>query len=231
MSKTKERTTAGQDAGVPQQFPLGGPVSPPRVAARRRRPGVIALCLTLIAGGGAAGAVLFLESGERTQVVTVVRPVPVGQRVSEQDLGKASVALDPAVKAVQASDMDNVVGKRAAVELTPGSLLSTSQVTDKSLIEAGESLVPVGLKPEQVPATTLSPGQKVQIVAVPGPDEEVEQQQPSTIPARVVKVGNPAPGTGVVVVDVAASGTDAPTLAAWVSTGNVRLLVDAQGGS
>jgi hypothetical protein len=56
LSKTKERTGAEQGAGVPPQF-AAGPVSPPRVSARRRRPAVIALCLTLIAGGGAAGAV------------------------------------------------------------------------------------------------------------------------------------------------------------------------------
>ncbi|MET7930854.1 hypothetical protein ABZT43_44730, partial [Streptomyces sp. NPDC005349] len=40
-----------------------------------------------------------------------------------------------------------------------------------------------------------------------------------------------APGTGVVVVDVATTTDDGPRLAAWVSSGNVRLVLDAPGGS
>ncbi|MGW7641747.1 SAF domain-containing protein [Streptomyces decoyicus] len=195
---------------------------------------MIALCVLLIAGGGVGGALLFLESGQRSQVLTVVRDVPVGAKVTDQDLGEASVALDPAVKAVLSADRDRIVGQRAAVALKTGSLLSASQVTDTTLLRQGEQLVPVGLKPEQVPASALSPGMAVQIVRVPGEGQvakgsgDDDQAQPVT--ARVVQVGRPAPGSGAVVVDVAAASTDAPTLAAWVSTGNVRLLVDAPGG-
>ncbi|WP_328457576.1 SAF domain-containing protein [Streptomyces sp. NBC_00386] len=166
MSKTKE-STAMADRGLPQQIGAAVPVSPPRVSARRRRPGVIALSLALIAAGGAGVAVLLLQVGHRTEVVTVVRDVQVGQVLTEQDLGKASIALDPAVKAVRVSDLDQVVGKRAAVELRPGSLLAPSQVTKDSLVKAGEQLVPIGLKPEQIPATVLVPGQRVQLVHVP----------------------------------------------------------------
>ncbi|QKV90403.1 flagellar biosynthesis protein FlgA [Streptomyces sp. NA02950] len=224
MSKTKDRSAPG--AGVPA--PVAGPVTPPRVSARRRRPGLIALAVVLITGGGAGGAVLLMESGHRTEVVTVVRAVPVGQVITDRDLGEASVALDPAVKVADRSD---VVGKRAAVELKPGSLLSSGQVTSGSLVRPGEQVVPVGLKPEQVPASSLAPGQKVQIVQVPGEDEEASKAQAEPISARVVRVGDPTPGTGSVVVDVAADRTETPLLAAWVSTGKIRLLIDAQGGA
>ncbi|WP_308124897.1 SAF domain-containing protein [Streptomyces sp. NEAU-YJ-81] len=206
-------------------------MAPPRVSARRRRPGLIALAVLLITGGGAGGALLLMESGQRTEVVTVVRHVPVGQVVTDRDLGEASVALDPVLKAVKAVDRGDVVGKRAAVELTPGSLLSHGQVTGSSLVKAGEQVVPVGLKPEQVPASALAPGQRVQIVRVPGEDQETSRTQAEPIPAHVVKVGDPTPGTGSVVVDVAAAKAEAPLLASWASTGNIRLLIDAQGGS
>jgi hypothetical protein len=211
-------------------------VAPPRVSARRRRPGVIALSLALIAAGGAGVAVLLLQVGNRTEVVTVVRDVQVGQVLTEQDLGKASIALDPAVKAVRADDMEAVVGKRAAVELKPGSLLSPSQVTKDSLVKAGEQLVPIGLKPEQVPATALVPGQKVQLVHVPAQGtvdtgKEAGGDVPKSIAGRVVKASTAAPGTGVVVVDVATSADDGPTAAAWVSVGALRLVLDAPDGS
>ncbi|MCX5106930.1 SAF domain-containing protein [Streptomyces sp. NBC_00439] len=233
MSKTKEHTAAR--GGVPQQNATAGPVAPPRVSARRRRPGMIALSLALIAAGGAGVAVLLLQAGHRTQVVTVVRDVQVGQALTAKDLGKASVALDPAVKAVRADDLDSVIGKRAAVELKPGSLLAPSQVTKDFLVKAGEQLVPVGLKAEQVPATALVPGQKVRLVHVPAPGTvdtgKTSGTAPRTIEGRVVKASKSAPGTGVVVVDVATSADNGPTAAAWVAAGTLRLVLDAPDGS
>uniref|UniRef100_A0AAU1ICV4 SAF domain-containing protein n=1 Tax=Streptomyces sp. NBC_00180 TaxID=2903632 RepID=A0AAU1ICV4_9ACTN len=233
MSKTQE--SAATATGMPPQAQVAGPVTPPRVSARRRRPGVIALSLALIAAGGVGVAVLLLQVGHRTEVVTVVRDVQVGQVLTEQDLGAASVALDPALKAVEAGDRDSVVGKRAAVELKSGSLLTQSQVTKDSLVKTGEQLVPIGLKPEQVPATALVPGQKVQLVRVPAQgassaDTETDKS-PKTIAGRVVKASKAAPGTGVVVVDVATSASDGPAAAAWVSAGTLRLVLDAPDGS
>lgn len=213
------------------------PVAPPRVGPRRRRPAVIALGLVLIAGGGVGGSMLYLSNGQRTPVLTVVREVPVGATVTDSDLGEASVALDPSLKAVPSRDRSSVVGKRAAVALTPGSLLSMSQVTSTSLLKAGEQLVPVGLKPDQVPASagsSLAAGARVQIVRVPGENQPAKPQgqgpgadQP--VVGRVVQVGPPAPGTGAVVVDVAVAASDGQRLSGWVSTGNARILVDAPG--
>lgn len=235
MSKTQERVGTASSNGVPQHGRVAGPVTPPRVWARRRRPGVIALSLALIAAGGAGVAVLLLQVGNRTEVVTVVRDVQVGQVVTEDDLGKASIALDASVKAVRGSDLDSVVGKRAAVELKPGSLLAPSQVTKDSLVKAGEQLVPIGLKPEQVPATALVLGQKVQLVHVPAQGQaetgKSSTTAPETIDGRVVKASSAAPGTGIVVVDVATTAEDGPTAAAWVSAGTLRLVLAAPDGN
>jgi hypothetical protein len=193
------------------------------------------LSLALIAAGGSGVAVLLLQAGDRTEVVTVIRDVQVGQVVTEEDLGKASVALDPAVKAVRAGDLDLVVGKRAAVELKPGSLLAPSQVTKDSLVKAGEQLVPIGLEPKQIPATALVPGQKVQLVHVPAQGttetDKASDAAPQTIDGRVVKASSAAPGTGIVVVDVATSATDGPMAAAWEAGGTLRLVLVAPDGN
>lgn len=235
MSRTQERVDAVTSNGVPPQGHFARPVTPPRVSARRRRPGVIALSLALIAAGGAGVAVLLLQVGHRTEVVTVVRDVQVGQVVTEGDLATASIALDPAVKAVRGNDLDSVVGKRAAVELRPGSLLAPSQVTKDSLVKAGEQLVPIGLKPEQVPATALVPGQKVELVHVPAQGAadtgKTSGTPPETIEGRVVKASSAAPGTGIVVVDVATTAEEGPTAAAWVAAGTLRLVLAAPDGS
>ncbi len=231
MSKTQVDTDPN---GLPQQGRVARPVTPPRVSARRRRPGVIALSLALIAAGGAGVAVLLLQVGNRTDVVTVVRDVQVGQVLTEDDLGKASLALDPAVKAVRADNLKSVVGKWAAVELKPGSLLSPSQVTKDNLVKAGEQLVPIGLEPKQIPATALVPGQKVQLVHVPAQGttdtDKTSGATPQTIDGRVVKASGAAPGTGIVVVDVATAATDGPTAAAWEAAGTLRLVLAAPDG-
>ncbi|MEU6495693.1 SAF domain-containing protein [Streptomyces sp. NPDC046984] len=233
MSKTQERAHTAI-SGVAHQAGVAAPVAPPRVSARRRRPGVIALSLALIAAGGTGVAVLLLQVGDRTDVLTVVRDVQVGQVLTEDDLGKASVALDPAVKAVRADDLKSVVGKRAAVELKPGSMLAPSQVTKDSLVKAGEQLVPIGLEPKQIPATALVPGQKVELVQVPAQGAadagKASDAVPQTIGGRVVKASGVAPGTGIVVVDVATAAADGPTAAAWEAAGTLRLVLAAPGG-
>ncbi|MGW1527954.1 SAF domain-containing protein [Streptomyces sp. NPDC002159] len=233
MSKTQVRAHTAI-SGVAHQAGVADPVAPPRVSARRRRPGVIALSLALIAAGGTGVAVLLLQVGNRTNVLTVVRDVQVGQVLTEDDLGKASVALDPAVQAVRADDLKSVVGKRAAVELKPGSMLAPSQVTKDSLVKAGEQLVPIGLEPKQIPATALVPGQKVELVQVPAQGAadagKASDAVPQTIGGRVVKASGAAPGTGIVVVDVATAAADGPTAAAWEAAGTLRLVLAAPGG-
>ncbi|MEU6212182.1 SAF domain-containing protein [Streptomyces sp. NPDC047023] len=195
--------------------------------------------MALIAAGGLSGALLFTASGQRTAVLVVARDVPVGTAITDADLAPASVALDPAVKAVPAARKQTVIGQRAAVALKTGALLAPGQVTSASLIKAGEQLVGVALKPSQLPASRLAPGQKVVIVSTPdaagaagGSAKPAEPAgAPKTLGATVVAVGAPAPATGVVVVDVAVPASDGPALAARVSTGAVTLILAPQEGS
>jgi len=216
--------------------PAAQPVAAPRmVKQRRRRPGLIALSVALIAVGGLSGAVLYTASGQRTAVVVVARDVPVGSQITKDDLGQASIALDPAVKSVKAAKAASLVGQRAAVDLRAGSLLAPSQVTKESLVGPDEQLVGVSLKPSQLPATPLKPGQKVLVVSTPDPDaastSTTSDSTPKTLQATVVAVGKPATSTGNVVIDVAVPATDGPALASRVATGDVALIVASRDGS
>lgn len=233
-------TTPAPGRSVPGPGGPGAqPTAAPRlVRQRRRRPGLIALSVALIAAGGLSGALLFTASGQRTAVLVVARDVPVGAAITDADLVPASLALDPAVKAVPVGKKAGVVGQRAAVALKAGSLLSPGQVTSVSLIKAGEQLVGVALKPSQLPASRLAPGQKVLIVSTPDPNQGVaaggkaaESSAPKTVAATVVAVGLAAPATGVVVVDVAVPVAEGPSLAARVASGAVALILAPQEGS
>ncbi|MFH8627529.1 SAF domain-containing protein [Streptomyces vietnamensis] len=233
MSKTAVSPAAGQ---VPAQSAT--PQIPGVAAgfrARRRRPGMYALAVAMIAAGGSGGFLAFQATGERTPVLAVAHTVQAGDVIKDADLIEAQVQLDPALKPVLAADRDKVVGKRAAVALTPGSLLTQGQATTRTLVKAGERLVGIGLKASQMPATRLSPGDKVLVVATPAegqtPAEDGKQPEPVQIAARIVKVGEKQATTGDTVVDVAVPSQFGPALAAQAATGDVALVVDAPGGS
>ncbi|KUM97386.1 hypothetical protein AQI95_41890 [Streptomyces yokosukanensis] len=198
-----------------------------------------ALAVALIAAGGGGGFLAFQETGQRTPVLAVAHDVQAGDVIQDSDLVEASVSLDPALKPIPASQRSQVVGKRAAVALVPGSLLSRGEVTTHTLVKAGERLVGIGLKQTQMPATRLSPGDNVLVVFTPSDgsststatDKTAGDSAPKTISARVVRVGDKAQTTNDQVVDVAVPAEEGPSLAAQAATGNVALVVDASGGS
>ncbi|MEU4499415.1 SAF domain-containing protein [Streptomyces sp. NPDC023998] len=180
---------------------------------------------------------LYATSGQRTAVVIVARDVPVGAQITKEDLGEASIAFDPAVKSVKAAKADTLVSQRAAVDLQAGSLLSPTQVTDKSLVSAGEQLVGVSVKPSQLPATTLAPGQKVLIVSTPDPDaasaggKATNEAAPRPFRPRWSRSGSRLPATASWFVDAAVPAADGPALTSRVATGNVALIVASRDGS
>jgi hypothetical protein len=231
-------TTAGQ--APPQPTHNQVPSAAVGFRARRRRPGMYALAVALIAAGGGGGLLAFQATGERSPVLAVAHEVQAGDVIEDSDLLEASVSLDPALKPIPASQRDQVVGKRAAVALVPGALLSKGQVTTRTLVEPGERLVGIGLKQTQMPATRLSPGDKVLVVSTPSDGSQAttgeggkngEDSTPKSIEARVVRVGEKQQNTSEQVVDVAVPAQYGPELAAQAATGDVALVVDAPGGS
>ncbi|WP_245691901.1 SAF domain-containing protein, partial [Streptomyces katrae] len=192
--------TQGRAAVPGPGGPADSPAPAPRVVRqRRRRRGLIALSVALIAAGGLSGALLFTASGQRSSVLVVARDVPVGATLTEADLAPASLALDPVVKAVPAAKRAGLVGQRAAVALKAGSLLSPGQITAVSLVKTGEQLVGVALKPSQVPASRLAPGQKVLIVSTPDPAQ-------AGAAAAAGKPADPAPVSKTLAATVVAVG-------------------------
>ncbi|MFC9595863.1 SAF domain-containing protein [Streptomyces sp. NPDC056944] len=232
VSKTAVSPAAGQ---VPAQpVPPQVPGAAAGFRARRRRPGMYALAVALIAAGGSGGFLAFQATGERTAVLAVAHAVQAGDVIKDADLIEAQVQLDPALRPVLAADRGKVVGKRAAVALTAGSLLTQGQATTRTLVKAGERLVGIGLKASQMPATRLSPGDRVLVVATPAEGQATEdgkRSEPLQIAARIVKVGEKQAATGDTVVDVAVPSQFGLVLAAQAATGDVALVVDAPGGS
>jgi hypothetical protein len=184
----------------------------------------------LVAIGGLAAAGLVTRAGDRVDVLAVARTVPVGQTIAEADVTVARVPADPALAPVPTADRGRVVGRVAAVELRPGTLLTAEEVTDTAVPGAGEQLVGVAARLGQLPARGLRPGDRVVAVPVPGDQAATAATDGGgPVSGRVVQVG-PADGEGVVTVDLLVGQDSGARLAGLASTGRLALvLLPAQG--
>jgi hypothetical protein len=111
----------------------------------------------------------------------------------------------------------------------PGALLTQDQVVDTLSPGAGRQLVPVGLKPEQTPASGIRPGYKVLLVAIAASSaSDADLAPPTTTPAVVAAVSEPGSG-GIVVIDVEVADSDGPNIAALAASDRLSVVVTSRG--
>ncbi|MCM0678636.1 SAF domain-containing protein [Micromonospora phytophila] len=148
--------------------PVDAPVAPPKVVRQRRmRPGLLGLAVLLIALGGLGAAFAVTSVRATGSYLAVARAVEVGRQISADDLVPVQVAGGQGLSPVPADRLGEVVGKRAAVSLTPGTLLTMAQLTDDPLLGPGQQQLALGLGPAEVPARKLHPGDRVLLVSTP----------------------------------------------------------------
>ncbi|MGW3606670.1 SAF domain-containing protein [Micromonospora sp. NPDC005161] len=173
--------------------PVDAPVSPPKVVRQRRiRPGLLGLAVLLIALGGLGAAFAVTSVRATGSYLAVARPVEVGREISAADLIAVQVAGGQGLRPVPAGRLDEVVGKRAAVALVPGTLLTLGQVTDDALLGPGQQQIALGLKTAQVPARELHPGDKVLLVSTPDDNATGAAVAGTRFSATVIDMVSPA---------------------------------------
>jgi hypothetical protein len=201
-----------------------------RPLPRRRRPGMVALAVALIGVGILGGAELFKQVNHEVPVLIVTRQVPAGSVVRAADLGTASVVLSGGVKAIPSGQEHQVTGLVAATSLQPGTLLAASELTTTLPPTSSQQLVPVALKPSQLPASGLDPGDQVLVVSAPGAQGQgsaVAVPGPSI--AGVVEAVSLAPDQdGMQVVDLLVASTDGTNLAREAAAGGIALVITSR---
>ena len=148
---------------------LGGVRS--QIPVRDRRPGLAALAVVLMVGLGLAGAYIYSHAGQKQPVVMVVRDVPAGHPIQRADLTTVDVA--GSVTAIGKANMASVIGQTAVVELLPNTFLQRAMVTSAPPLGGDQAQVGVAVKPGQIPADGLSPGDTVEVVELPVKDAAV----------------------------------------------------------
>jgi hypothetical protein len=173
---------------------------------------LVVVGVLLVLGCALAFTDASLHLGSREEVLVVAQPVAAGQVLTATDVRAARVSTGSGLDVVLASDEATIVGRRAAVALIPGSLLTTAEVGSPPPVGSGFDVVAVGLKPGAYPPE-LAAGDRVQVVPV------TSTSAGGTGTASVTS-GSPI-GATVLSVDAASSDSDTPTVfSLQVTTGD-----------
>jgi SAF domain len=239
-------TTRADGKTAPTDYPAPAvPAAPPgpapavRTAAASRRVNrrLLALSALVVLLGGLVAFIAGQMLTRHTEVLVVARTVQVGTKISADDLVTANVTADPHLSPIPASQRGQIVGMVAQVTLSPGELLTRSQVGAGSGFTRGQMLVALPLKPGQFPQRGLAPGQQVLVVSTPGSsgtaatsgappaDNGTATGSDRAVTATVADVGSKDAATGLTVVDVRVSSEDGVAVAQLGSTGNLALIL------
>ena len=201
-----------------------------RPLPRRRRPGMIALAVALIGVGILGGATLFAGVNHQVPVLLVTTAVPAGTEVTAADLTTTSVVLGAGVKAIPARQEHQVVGLVAATALQPGTLLAGSELTTTLPPSRSQELVPVALKPSQLPASGLAPGDQVLVISAPGAQgaNNVAPTPGPSIPGVVEAVSARPDTDGMDVVDLLVAAGNGTSLAREAATAGIALVITSR---
>jgi hypothetical protein len=120
----------------------------------RRRAGRAAIGIAAALLGCWAFASMYLSAGHRTNALVLDRTVPRFEVIKRDDLRTVKIAADSEAAHIDASRMNEIIGRTAGDDLTAGSLLAEGQ-----LLPAGEQL----LKPDDAVVGVLLAGGDTQV--------------------------------------------------------------------
>ncbi len=216
----------------PDLTPNGTGTAPPpgqlRGLPRRRRPAMIALSVALVGAGVLVSAGLYQRANHQVPVVLVTAAVPAGTVITAADVGTTTVAAGPGVQVIPGSQLQQVIGEIAATALRPGTLLAASELTTAQPPARGQVLVPVPVKPFELPASGLFPGDQVLAIATPGASGGNSNAAPVLTHAvfgQVQKVRNVPDQDGLDVVDLLVPASSGTAVAQQAATGQIALIV------
>lgn len=209
--------------------------APVRLHVRpRRRPRLLAGSAVLLVSCTALFVTTYVKAGRQVPVLAVGHAVPQGAVISSGDLQVVRISASGPVDPVPAGEAGRVVGRRAAVALVPGSLLTMNELSSGPGIPPGDAIVGVSVKASQLPADGLTSGQQVEVVLTGIPGTPVfstassasTSVPPSAAPQGVIATsGSPPVLAGGVIVPRAVVTASFPGTSANSDTTDVSLLV------
>lgn len=224
-AKSRRPVLKGRKVEPPSARVVEEAVAPP--PKLRRRPLLVAASVAAICLGALLAVWAYTSASTAREVVAVRSGVQRGEVIERQDLVVVRVGLDPALRPVAAAQLDGVVGRRAATDLSAGGLLTQDGIAATVVPGRNMSVVGVSLPASLMPGEPLQTGDMVRVVATPGQQGEVTAGPQRFIVASVVGV-YPDAENGVTVVSVQVPYGQAAELAARAATGKVAVVLDSR---
>lgn len=218
--KTEQRTKAAGSDVTPR--PAASPVTTGR-SKLQRSPLLVVLGVLVLVAGAVFGWFMWATTSTASEVVAARVDVERGQVITAQNLTTVRVTLDPSLRTVPGKDLKSLIGRRAAADISAGTLISPDAVTDVLLPPTGMSVVSVPIDSGLVPSVPIRAGDTVRLVQTPATGGELATT-PLTVTAEVVSVTVDDPTT---VVNVLVPFDKASNLAELAATGRVAVVLDS----
>lgn len=221
MSSTATRTGRTLD----QEGPAATVAAPP--PKLRRRPALVAAAIVAICLGALLAGWAWTATTSTQEVLVARHTIERGAVIEADDIVRVQLSADPALQPIAASQLDQVVGQRAALDIAEGGMLTPGSFTSDVVPGDEQSVVGLALTPAQAPGLDLQYGDKVRVVATPAQGEDPPAGAPLTNEATVVGV-HVSTETGQTVVDLLVPKADAAVLATRIATGSIALILDSR---
>jgi SAF domain len=200
---------------------------PPRLPGRRNPKwialGIVALCL-----GGLLSYVIYARVATETAVVAAAHTVYRGESIDRSDLATITLRGGSLPHAISATQLDDLVGKRAAFDLVEGSVISSTAVTNSAIPAEGRAIIGLKLAPGRAPGNLLLPDSPVRLIAMPAAADSstTDKLAGNIFVGSVIDQSQAADGTSILVnVDVDAAA--APTIATLAAQDRIAIVRDA----
>ena len=210
---------------------LPGGTNPEGLPARRRWARVAAGAVLALLGGWVFAS-LYQSAGERVEVLAVSADVDRFAEIQRDDLRMVRVAADPGVDTVRGGDVDDIVGRRAAVDLVEGSLLTDGQVLPRGedVVGDNEAIVGAELAPGDAPQSALVGGVDVQVVIRPSATASAttaagEAPEATRVSGWLLEVGEPDENTRARPVELVVPETSSAAVQAAAAEERLSLVV------
>ena len=210
----------------------------------RRRPTVAIASFVLMTSCVAIFTTVYLHAGNRVAVIAVAHDVQEGQALRANDLVVVSVSTSAHLSPIPARYLGRVIGRRTAVALRPGTLLSLNQLAGSTDPARGKAVVGVATKVGQLPAGGVATGDTVDVILTGSPATlgggapvgtaatngsatgQVEIGGVLAPGVKVTAVANPtASNPDTIVVSVSVPSELAPLVASASAAGQVALVL------
>lgn len=216
-------TRSGGDGGRQDPIPSG-----PSAMPMRRRWGRISVGTGLVVVWIWGTVTAVSSAGDRSEVIAVAADIGRYEQIDRGDLEVVRVGGDERLATFPASQLDEVVGRVAAVDLAPGSLLVASQLvaSGERVVGQGEALVGARLRPGELPADGVTPGADV-VVVVRDASPAAATTGPSTIEVQgwLLSIEDADRATGDRSLSLVVPRSQAAAVTAAAADGRVSLAV------